>query len=380
VTTSSAIATLTAAFDTTVPSTTLAADVAASVAVISWPSVPIEIVRAAGLHPRFIRGAATATPVADAHLEPGVFPNRLHQLVEAALSGRLSHAACLILPRTSDPDYKCFLYLRELARRGVVRTLPPVLLFDLLQSHGPEVPAYDALRVRELFGTLAGLTGRRASLDELRQETARANAARAALRRLVACRREAPRLTGAAAMPLLGAFWHVAPDDYVTLASEAADTIETHSPLDGPRVLVTGAPVDGRTLHDAIESHGAIVVAEAGPWGSGGAGRDVACDGDPIAALADRCREAILGPRTPVDATRRWNERALDEVDAVVVSLPPDDTVFGWDYPALRARLASRGIPHAVLHGDPHAPLTEADGSRLRSLVTAAPGREARHV
>ncbi len=33
----------------------------------------------------------------------------------------------------------------------------------------------------------------------------------------------------------------------------------------------------------------------------------------------------------------------LDDVDAVVVSLPPEDAVFGWDYPALRDMLQARG-------------------------------------
>ena len=85
--------------------------------VMSWPSVPVEIVRAAGLWPVFARGHSTPTPAADRVLEPELFPNRLRQLVEAALTERLADVAAIVLPRSSDPDYKCFLYLRELARR-----------------------------------------------------------------------------------------------------------------------------------------------------------------------------------------------------------------------------------------------------------------------
>lgn len=374
----SAIATLTAAFDA-FPRDEGGPWAEAPAAVLSWPSVPIEIVRAAGLRPRFIRGSAGATPAADAHLEPGVFPNRLHQLVEAALTGRLSDAACLILPRTSDADYKCFLYLRELVRRGVAAPLPPVILFDLLQSHGPEVRAYDAARVRQLFETLAPLGGRGASLEDLRQEIVRTDSARAALRRLHALRQEPPRVTGTEVVPLLGAFWQVGPERYTRLANDAAETIAARPPLAGPRVLLTGAPIDGPTLHAAIESHGALVVAESSPWGSGAAGTDVDGGGDPIAALADKYRADALGPRTPVDVQRRWTLRALDGVEAVVVSLPPHDTVFGWDYPALRGCLESRGIPHVVLHGEPDRPLTHDDHGRLDALVTAAPCPEARH-
>src|SRR3954469_2681402 len=104
---------------------------------IAWPSVPIEIVRAAGFVPIFARGGFSATPMADAYLEPGIFPNRLRSFAEALLAGGLSSAASIVIPRTSDPDYKFFLYLRELVRLEIAPVLPAVLLFDLLQSAGP---------------------------------------------------------------------------------------------------------------------------------------------------------------------------------------------------------------------------------------------------
>jgi benzoyl-CoA reductase/2-hydroxyglutaryl-CoA dehydratase subunit BcrC/BadD/HgdB len=365
--TTNAIATLTAAFDATFPSP--------GSVVISWPSVPIEIVRAAGLRPIFVRGAQVATPAADKHLEPEIFPMRLRYLVDAALAGRLDSAARIILPRTSDPDYKTFLYLREFVRRGIARSLPPIILFDLLQSDGPDVRAYDAARVRALFDELASVTGRQPSLDDLRQEIARTNAARSAARRLAALRhaepRAKPRIKGAEVLPLLGAFWQLPPDDYASLAAEAADDIAPRRPLDGPRVLLAGAPVDGPALHAEIESHGAIVVEEVGPWGSASAGDDVDCAGDPLLALADKYRRDAIGPRTPIGALRSSISRMLDTIDAVVVSLPPEDTAFGWDYPALRDLLQARRIPHTCLRGD------TSDYDRLNMLVGAA---EARHA
>jgi hypothetical protein len=376
--TSSAIAALTDAFDAPLPQGGGAAGADAPVAVISWPSVPIEIVRAAGLEPRFVRGAPGATPAAAAHLEPGIFPNRLYRLVEAALTGRLSGAACVIVPRTSDPDYKCFLYLREMVRRGVVDSLPPVLLFDLLQSHGQEVRDYDAARVRELFRTLASLTGRRASLDDLRQQIGYVNAARAARGRLLAFRHGSPRVSGTEALPLLGAFWQTPPDAYAALAAEATAALAPRPALEGPRVLVTGAPVDGTALHAAIESHGAVVVAETSPWGAGAPGPDLDESADPMAAIADAYRVDAITPRTPVDIAHRRVAGAVD-VDAVVVSLPDDDAVFGWDYPVLRESLASRGIPHVVLRDSPHDAVTDAAHSRLASLLAQVPVVEGRH-
>ena len=337
--------------------------------VISWPAVPTELVRAAGLRPLAVRGDAASTPTADAHLENGAFPSRIRQLVEAVLCGRTG-LACLALPRTSDPDYKCFLYLRELVRRGRVRHSGPVLLFDLLQSTGREVAAHNAARTRALFEALAAHGGG-ASIDRLREAIAHANAARAALRRLLAFRSGSPRITGAEVLPLIGAFWQLAPEVYAPLAAAAADSVARRPPLDGPRVLLVGAPVDGPALHAAIEAHGAVVVAETGPWGMGAAGEDVASEADPFAAIAEKYRRDAWGPRTVVAECRRWTAHALTSVDAVVVSLPPDDAVFGWDYPWLREQLQARGVPYICLAHDPCQPIPSADDERLAGLVRA---------
>ena len=170
--------------------------------VASWPSVPVEIVRAAGFRAVMARGASDPTPAADAHLEPGIFPNRLRHLVEDALTGRLSHAARIVIPRTSDADYKCFLYLREFVRRGVATALAPIVLFDLLQSRGADVRNHDVARTRALLDELASGSGRMPSADDLRREITRANAARAAARRLVGLRRTVPRVDGNRRLPI----------------------------------------------------------------------------------------------------------------------------------------------------------------------------------
>jgi benzoyl-CoA reductase/2-hydroxyglutaryl-CoA dehydratase subunit BcrC/BadD/HgdB len=348
--------------------------------VASWPSVPIEIVRAAGVRAVVARGASGPTPTADRHLESDIFPSRLRHLVERALTGRLADAARIVIPRTSDADYKCFLYLREFVRRGVAPTVPAVILYDLLQSRGTEVRDYDAARTGVLLDGLAAVSGRKPSTEDLHREIARANAARAAARRLLSLRWIVPRVTGTEVFPLLAAFWELEPERYVAAVNGAASAFAKRPTLGGARVLLTGVPVDGPELHQAIESHGAIVVAEVGPWGSGAAGEDVRVDDDPILALADKYRAEVVGARTPVASLRRWTERMLDEVDAVVVSLPPDDAVFGWDYPELRRLLQARGIPHVCLRGDQYQAPTPEEHAQLETMVLAASRlHEARH-
>jgi benzoyl-CoA reductase/2-hydroxyglutaryl-CoA dehydratase subunit BcrC/BadD/HgdB len=343
--------------------------------VISWPSVPIEIVRAAGLVPIIARGGLSATPTADAYLEPGIFPGRLRMLAEAALTGRLSSAARIIVPRTSDPDYKFFLYLREFSRLGLAPTLPPVVLFDLLQSQGPDVRSYNAARSHDLLHELTKASDRMVTLDDVRHEITRANAARAAGRRLMSLRRGMPRVTGAEVFPLLCAFWSVDPEVYAALAGAAADELARRAPLVGPRILLAGAPVDGTALHSAIEARGAVVASEIGPWTNGAAGADVGCDDDPMTALADKYGADAIGPRTPAAKLQGMISDLLDDVDAVVVSLPTEDMTFGWDYPALRNLARSKGIPHTCLVSDSCGPVSAADEERLDTLIHALPVR-----
>ena len=377
---SDALATLTAAFDD--PFTPHGTDATRHrpIAVTSWPAVPLEIIRGAGLRPVVIRGTSARTPAADTTLERDIFPNRLRQLMELALTGQLHHARCIVLPRTSDPDYKAFLYLRELCRLGTLSSRGAIMLFDLLQSDGPDVHAYNTTRTRELFKALAGLTDPVASANDLWDVIARTNVARAALRRLSALRCGIPRVSGAEVLPLIGAFWQLDPEDYAALANDAADLLSRRAVLEGPRVLLAGAPVDGPALHRAIESHGAVVVAEPGPWGCEAAGDDVTPGYDPFASIAKRYRHVAIGARTPHHILRLRMERLLDGIDAVVVSLPPDDAVFGWQYPAWRALMDARQLPYVCVCSDPGVPLAPAEEQGIAALVAQVQaGAGARH-
>ena len=343
--------------------------------VLSWPSVPVELVHAAGLLPVYARGHSAPTPGADRMLEPGIFPNRLRQLVEAALTGRLADAAAIVLPRSSDPDYKCFLYLRELVRRGVAPAMPPILLFDMLRSKHAPARAYDASRARDLRARLASLAPPRRRADDLRGAIASANLARAAARRLVALRTGTPRIAGADALPLLGAFWQLAPERYASLANTAADSLASRPPLEGPRVLVAGVPVDAPALHAAIEAEHAVVVAELSPFGGCGVSTGIEVAGDPIAALAAHYAHESIDARLPVEALMRKLDDALGTAAAVVVSLPPDDASFGWDYPRIRELLVRRSLPHTVLTADASLGASAEDRVRIRALLDGVRSR-----
>lgn len=344
------------------------------IVVVAWPSVPVEVIRAAGFAPVFARDAATPTPAADAVLEPGVFPGRIHQLFEAALTGRLAQVAAIVLPRTSDPDYKAYLYLKELQRGGT--KLPPVLLFDLLQTGDAQTAAYNADRLRELSTQLTRIAGARETHEPLRAQLLHANAARAAARRLAALRAE-PRVAGTAAMPLLGAFWQLPSERYCMLAGQAAQAIAARAPLDGSRVLLAGAPVDGTWLHAIVESLQGNVVAEATPFGSGAAAPDVDTTLDPFDALASWYATHVITARLDGATLAQQVARLLPGVDAAIVLLPPSDARFGWEYPRLRRLLDQHGIAHAVLQVEPGSDADEGSLQPLRALLKSPSHRQA---
>lgn len=337
--------------------------------VISWPTVPVEIVRAAGFQPVLAQGIKAPTPAAAAVLEQQVFPSRLRHLCEAALTGRLAEVAAIVLPRTAEADYKCFLYLREFVRRGLVPALPPILLFDLLLTDNPAVPSYNTARTRTLFEQLAAIAGRQPNTSELCLAIDAANGARAAARRLNALRDGRPLLTGTEALPLLAAFWNLPPDRYATLAARAAEAIARRAPCTGPRVLLAGAPVASALPHAGIEAQGAVVTAELSPYGTEVATADIEVGADPFAALAAHYQTSTITARTPPANLTRRIDTLLPRIDAVAIALPPDDATFGWDYPALRDRLTHRGLPHTVLRGDPEEPPSADDRERIARLL-----------
>ena len=143
--------------------------------------------------------------------------------------------------------------------------------------------------------------------------------------------------------------------------------------------MLAGVPVDAPGLHAAIEAEGAVVVAELSPFGGCGTDADVETADDPFAALAVHYSRESIDARLPVESLMRRLDDLLADVDAVVISLPPDDASFGWDYLRVRERLAQRSIPHTVLAGDPAYGATAADRGHIRSLVgIARASREAR--
>jgi hypothetical protein len=150
-------------------------------------------------------------------------------------------------------------------------------------------------------------------------------------------------------------------------------------PFDRRRVLVAGVPVDAPDVHAAIEAEGGLVVAELSPFGACGTSSDVETEDDAYISLATHYGRESIGARLPVDILMHKLDDLLGAAEAVVLSQPPDDASFGWDYPRVRDLLARHSIPHTVLSGDPALGATAADRERICSLVASASARPEVH-
>jgi benzoyl-CoA reductase/2-hydroxyglutaryl-CoA dehydratase subunit BcrC/BadD/HgdB len=317
-------------------------------------TVPWELIRGAGFFPLVLRPMRRASPMADEFMEENVFAPRMRAIFEGILSGEWNFLRAVIIPRTSEQEYKVFLYLREIARERPRDGMPPTYLYDLLHSRSEESYDYGLYRTRRLVGQLEETAGHPIGEEELAEAVRASNAARLAVRNLLRLRQDVPRLSGTEALSLIGAYWSMDRAEYARFATEAAEIIQQREPLSGPRVMIKGASLDHRGMHAAIESHAAIVVAEDDWWGTRSAGADIAASEDIVKAIFEKYYLDAPSPRVfPADVADQWFKGfAIDRVDGVIFYLPPEDYVAGWDYPRHKRWLDEIGIGSVVIRDD----------------------------
>ena len=295
-----------------------------------------------------------------------VFSARMKAIFDFLISSDSAGLSAVVIPRTSEQEHKLYLYLREVVRQGVERA-PQAILYNLLHARSPEAEAYGLERTHDLKSTLERLTGRGIEPEALWAAIAEGNAARHAIRALLRQREgPAPKLSGSEALALIGAWYFMDRTEYALLAREALQEIETRTPLEGPRILIKGPPLDTPDFCAGVEAHGAIVVAEDDWWGSRAAGQDIDATGDPIQAIFEKYYFDAPSSRVfPSPIADAWFHRKASEVDGVIFYLPQEDDVIGWDYPRLRAFLDERAIPHVMVRTEP--------SRRNRSVYPKAP-------
>ena len=312
-------------------------------------TVPWELVRAAGAQPFLISPQKIATPLGDRYMEE-VFTGRIRAAFDFLLSPDAAMLSGVVIPRTSEQEHKLYLYLREVARQGVEHP-PPAILYNLLHTRSAEAQAYGLQRTRELKVQLEQWTGHPIDPNRLMSAIEEGNSARQAIRALLQLREGSrPKLFGSEALALIRAWYFMDRTEYAKLAREALREIESRAPLQGPRILIQGAPQDNSDFCAAVEASGAIVVAEDDWWGSRAAGRDIDVVSEPVGAIFEKYYFDAPSPRVfPAAIRDEWFCCKAAEVDGVIFYYPAGDDALGWDYPRQRAFLDQRAIPHLML-------------------------------
>ena len=124
------------------------------------------------------------------------------------------------------------------------------------------------------------------------------------------------------------------------------------------RLLMKGVPQQDTGFYEAVEAHGAVIVAEDDWFGSRAAGQDIEVTDDLLQAIFHKYYFDAPSPRVFPSATAdQWFRRKASEVDGVIFYLPAEDDTLGWDYPRLRAFLDARGIPHLLARDACSAPV-----------------------
>jgi benzoyl-CoA reductase/2-hydroxyglutaryl-CoA dehydratase subunit BcrC/BadD/HgdB len=338
---------------------------------ITSNTVPWELIRAAGAFPCVINPGNSNHADISSFMEEGIFEERIRAIFGAAISGDLQHLSLLLIPRTSEQEYKLYLYLREVARIDPERRIPPVYLYDMLHTRSSESYSYGLERTLCLQKRLEDLTGKPINGAALLHAIEESNLARKAIRALLSLRGPNPRITGAEALALIGASFFLSRDEYSSLAEQAAKMIGDRKVLVGKRLMIAGASLNHRALHRALEKHGAVVIAEDDWWGSRSAGGDIA-DGlnDPLKAVFEKYYFDTPSPRLyPFELSDAWFQQTLtDGIDGVVFYLPPEDCVAGWDYPRRRHYLDERRIPHLVVREEAKS-ISEECHQRIETFV-----------
>jgi benzoyl-CoA reductase/2-hydroxyglutaryl-CoA dehydratase subunit BcrC/BadD/HgdB len=345
---------------------------------ITSDTAPWELIRAAGAFPCVLNSGNSNCQDINSFMEEGVFEERIRAIFGAAISGDLRHLRLLLIPRTSEQEYKLYLYLREVARQDPKRRIPPVYLYDMLHTRSPESYSYGLERTLCLKKQLEELTGKLADDAALKHAIEESNFARKAIRQLLSLRRQEPRVTGTEALALIGASFFMNRSEYARLAELAVEKLEDRAPLTGRRLMITGASLSHRILHQALEKHGAVVVAEDDWWGSRSAGEDIGegCN-DRVKTIFEKYYLDTPSPRSfPFEIADAWFQQAsTDGIDGVVFYLPPEDCVAGWDYPRRRHYLEERGIPHLLVRENAMSMSEECCKSMETFMRSIGPGQ-----
>jgi benzoyl-CoA reductase/2-hydroxyglutaryl-CoA dehydratase subunit BcrC/BadD/HgdB len=314
---------------------------------------PLEVVLAASAVPITIASDPKhPTPTADRFM-PAIYGWEAQSVLERILQGRYDEFDLIVATQPYRPLYYV---LKELYRQGKLPHLPKLYLCDFIQTRLPSIRKYNAHVVADFVERMERLHGAPLSASAIREAIATTNTIREQLRRLQTLRLQC-RISGVEAMQVIGAGYFLGAPRYRELLADYLVNAKTDPAVaNRPRVLlVSSESLNHLTVHQAVESAGAIVVGEDDAWGCRSAEGDIDSTAQPEDALLDKYFLYTASPQTsPREARLAWflERTQRHDLEAVLFYIPPSDRSLGWDYPSLKAHLEKVGLPSQLLSLD----------------------------
>jgi benzoyl-CoA reductase/2-hydroxyglutaryl-CoA dehydratase subunit BcrC/BadD/HgdB len=274
------------------------------------------------------------------------------------LSGELEFLDALIVPRTADSFLRLYLYLREAERQQVSTRLPPnIVLYDLLQTPGPDSDGHNIAQLDALRLRLEELADRRVSDSKLLAAIRANNNARQLQRELLRRRRIDPAIDGASVLKAIGARYFMPLTEYSALLRDWLESMAaTANTAEKPRVLVAGNAHDNDSLHLLLRDAGIQVVGDYHWLGDPCAEEiGIAQAEDPWKAVSRHYHMHSLSsrrfPNPPEEIVTHAN---LCGARGVVFYLFDAEEALTWDAPNQERALRDAGLATLLLGDQTH--------------------------
>jgi benzoyl-CoA reductase subunit C len=307
--------------------------------------IPEELFHAAGLTPVFIFHAPDDHGHARTHL-PGFTCWIAGSAFDQALTGELDGLTGVALAQTCDTVQG----LTDLWRRTVAHI--PLLHFGMpLRLDGSSTRSYLLAELRSLRERTQDLTGRPITDDGLRESIALYNHTRGLVRRIYtrAADYAPPDLYG-----LVRAAFQTPKELYnQEVESQIQQATELLPGSSGPLLLLAGPALADPILFDVLAQAGTRVVGDLLDLGERYFAVDIAADGDPLEALADR-----LLALTPTPTKHHPQRSRAAYLLSLVQERSAHGVIFarqkfcephGFDYVQLAHALDRVGVPHLLV-------------------------------
>ena len=345
-------------------------------------SVPVELMLAADLSPvRLVGDPARGSVRADAYMEE-FFDGEIRAIFEAMLAGDHAAMDLVVIPRSSEVYLQLYYFLLEIPRWEPEAKLPPIHLFDLLQTPRWTSARYDMGRMKAFADRLAEAGGATVDDERLAQAIRTVNQVRALLTQVSQLWRGRPRcLSGVDALKVIGGVGILEREEMVLALEALLADPPMPLPEGGPRVMIKGSPQHDPRFTALVESCGVSVVAHDHVAGDRLFETPVSTEGNPWEALVHRYQREIPGPRAYPQAREDQRMLALArqaEVDGVVIIHDEWDDTLGWEYPDQKTLLDANGIPSLFLKRQPwFTPDEDAQRAAVSAFVVELGGSPA---